>query len=29
MSEGKEEIRCISLQTGGLLRWYTKCCCIP
>ena len=26
ISEGKEEIRCMSLKKGGLLRWYTKCC---
>ena len=28
-SEGKEEIRCMSLRKGGLLRWYAKCCNTP
>lgn len=26
ISAGKEEIRCMSLTKGGLLRWYTQCC---
>jgi len=28
-SAGKEEIRCISLKEGGLLRWYAGCCNSP
>lgn len=28
-SAGEEEIACMSLKPGGLLRWHTKCCNTP
>lgn len=29
ITQGKEEMRCVSLKKGGLLRWYADCCKTP